>query len=66
MGRHPGQIIGKSPYLQPVQVIAPTSLIGTIAPVRIEGTGHHSLFGTLAAKPAAHAPHRAELAAMEA
>jgi tRNA-2-methylthio-N6-dimethylallyladenosine synthase len=66
MGRHPGQIIGKSPYLQPVQVIAPTSLIGTIEPVRIEDTGHHSLFGTLAAKSATHAQHRAGLAAMGA
>lgn len=63
VGRHPGQIIGKSPYLQPVQVMAPPSLIGTIAPVRIDGTGHHSLYGTLATKPDAHAPHGAELVA---
>jgi tRNA-2-methylthio-N6-dimethylallyladenosine synthase len=65
-GRHPGQIAGKSPHLQPVQVLAPASLIGTIASVRIDGTGPHSLFGTLAAMPAAHTPHHAGLAALEA
>ena len=27
-GRHPGQIAGRSPYLQPVQVMAPDALIG--------------------------------------
>ena len=28
-GRHPGQIAGKTPYLQPVHVDAPPALIGT-------------------------------------
>ncbi|MFZ5693006.1 MAG: tRNA (N6-isopentenyl adenosine(37)-C2)-methylthiotransferase MiaB [Pseudomonadota bacterium] len=66
VGRHPGQIVGKSPYLQPVQVNAPATLIGTIAAVRIDDVGPHSLYGTLAAGPAAHAPQRADLAALEA
>src|SRR5580692_3925570 len=35
LGRHSGQIVGRSPYLQPVQIEAPTSLIGEIAPVTI-------------------------------
>jgi tRNA-2-methylthio-N6-dimethylallyladenosine synthase len=65
-GRHPGQIAGKSPYLQAVQVVAPESLIGTIASVRIEDTGHHSLFGALAPEAKPRAPQRAGLAAMEA
>ena len=65
-GRHPGQIAGKSPYLQPVQVNAPEALIGTIAPVRIDDTGRYSLFGTLAADPAMRASQRAGLAALEA
>ena len=34
-GRHPGQIVGRSPYLQPVQVEASRSLIGEIASVTI-------------------------------
>jgi tRNA-2-methylthio-N6-dimethylallyladenosine synthase len=47
-GRLPGQIVGRSPYLQPVQVMAPSSLIGEIAAVGITGVGSNSLFGTLA------------------
>jgi tRNA-2-methylthio-N6-dimethylallyladenosine synthase len=46
-GRIPGQLVGRSPYLQPVQVIAPSSLIGEIATVRIIGVGSNSLFGAL-------------------
>jgi tRNA-2-methylthio-N6-dimethylallyladenosine synthase len=66
VGRHPGQIVGKSPYLQPVQVLAPASLIGTIAPVRIDDTGSYSLFGKLAAEAVPRAPQRVDLAALEA
>ena len=47
-GRHPGQIVGRSPYLQPVQVMAPASMIGQIAPVRVTEVGSNSLFGELA------------------
>jgi tRNA-2-methylthio-N6-dimethylallyladenosine synthase len=65
-GRHPGQIAGKSPYLQPVQVNAPETLIGTIAPVKIDDTGRFSLFGTLAADPATRPLQDAGLAALEA
>ncbi|MGV3633578.1 MAG: tRNA (N6-isopentenyl adenosine(37)-C2)-methylthiotransferase MiaB [Pseudorhodoplanes sp.] len=66
VGRHPGQIVGKSPYLQPVQVLAPAPMIGTIAPVRIDDTGSYSLFGTLADEPAGHPLQRTNLAALEA
>ena len=66
IGRMPGQIVGKSPYLQPVQVMASPSLIGTIAPVRIDDTGSYSLFGTLSAQNAAEPPQYAPLAAMGA
>src|ERR1700704_4858103 len=48
MGRHPGQIVGRSPYLQPVQVMADAAMIGEIAPVTITDIGPNSLFGTLA------------------
>ncbi|MBV9634059.1 MAG: tRNA (N6-isopentenyl adenosine(37)-C2)-methylthiotransferase MiaB [Methylobacteriaceae bacterium] len=47
-GRHPGQIAGKSPYLQAVQVAGPTTLIGEVAKVAITGLGVNSLFGQLA------------------
>jgi tRNA-2-methylthio-N6-dimethylallyladenosine synthase len=47
-GRNPGQMVGRSPYLSPVQVIAPSSVLGTIVPVRIAGTQTNSLNGVLA------------------
>jgi hypothetical protein len=40
-------VVGRSPYLQPVHVMAPTSLIGQIVPVRITKVGSNSLSGTL-------------------
>ena len=46
-GRHNGQLTGRSPYLQPVQVDAPLRLIGGIATVIITEVGSNSLFGTL-------------------
>jgi tRNA-2-methylthio-N6-dimethylallyladenosine synthase len=50
-GRHQGQLVGRSPYLQPVQVDAPASLIGSVAAVTITDIGTNSLFGALAHKP---------------
>jgi tRNA-2-methylthio-N6-dimethylallyladenosine synthase len=49
-GRHQGQIVGRSPYLQPVPVAAPQSLIGKIAPVTITEAAGNSLLGTLVQK----------------
>jgi tRNA-2-methylthio-N6-dimethylallyladenosine synthase len=51
-GRHPGQIVGRSPYLQPVQVAAAPSLIGEIAAVTITEVASNSLFGALTQQPA--------------
>jgi tRNA-2-methylthio-N6-dimethylallyladenosine synthase len=50
-GRHAGQIVGRSPWLLPVQVEAPESLIGSIGRVVIESVSSNSLFGRLAARP---------------
>jgi tRNA-2-methylthio-N6-dimethylallyladenosine synthase len=47
-GRHSGQLIGRSPYLQSVHVSAPDRLIGQIVPVRIEDAARMSLAGVLA------------------
>jgi tRNA-2-methylthio-N6-dimethylallyladenosine synthase len=47
-GRHPGQLIGRSPYLQAVHAVAPDHLIGQIVPVRIESSARMSLGGMLA------------------
>jgi tRNA-2-methylthio-N6-dimethylallyladenosine synthase len=51
-GRHPGQIVGRSPYLQAVHVSGGEHLIGTIVPVRIESAAKMSLAGVLANEPA--------------
>ena len=46
-GRLPGQLVGKTPYLQTVQVMAPRAMIGTVAPVLITEIGSNTLFATL-------------------
>jgi tRNA-2-methylthio-N6-dimethylallyladenosine synthase len=46
-GRLPGQLVGRSPYLQPVHVMAPPELIGEVQPVTITDLGTYSLHGTL-------------------
>jgi tRNA-2-methylthio-N6-dimethylallyladenosine synthase len=56
-GRHRDQLVGRSPYLQPVQVTAPASLIGKIAAVTVTEIASNSLFGVLAHAPAHHAAH---------
>ncbi|HEX5378088.1 MAG TPA: tRNA (N6-isopentenyl adenosine(37)-C2)-methylthiotransferase MiaB [Phenylobacterium sp.] len=48
-GRHPGQLSGRSPYLQAVHCDGPADLIGKIASVRIDTSAKMSLAGTLAA-----------------
>ncbi len=50
-GRHSGQLVGRSPYLQPVQVEAPAALIGEIAAVTITEIASNSLFGALTQSP---------------
>ena len=51
-GRHEGQLVGRSPYLQGVHAAAPERLIGQIAAVRIEGASKNSLSGVLVESPA--------------
>ncbi|MCI3135547.1 tRNA (N6-isopentenyl adenosine(37)-C2)-methylthiotransferase MiaB [Phenylobacterium aquaticum] len=46
-GRHPGQLSGRSPYLQAVHATGPDHLIGQIVPVRIESAAKMSLAGAL-------------------
>ncbi|MBB1092515.1 tRNA (N6-isopentenyl adenosine(37)-C2)-methylthiotransferase MiaB [Rhodopseudomonas palustris] len=64
-GRKPGQIVGRTAYLQPAHVfpgpmflgpgMAPDSLVGQILPVRVDSLERYSLLGELAAKPPQHA-----------
>jgi tRNA-2-methylthio-N6-dimethylallyladenosine synthase len=53
-GKLPGQLVGRTPYLQSVQVMAPRSAIGSLVTVDITDTGTNTLFGALA--PGARAP----------
>jgi len=48
IGRRPGQVVGRSPYLQPVHIEASERLIGTIVPVEITQATRGSLTGRLA------------------
>jgi tRNA-2-methylthio-N6-dimethylallyladenosine synthase len=46
-GRHPGQLTGRSPYMQPVHARVPEQALGTIRPVRIDAASANSLGGIL-------------------
>jgi tRNA-2-methylthio-N6-dimethylallyladenosine synthase len=46
-GRKPGQVAGRSPYLQPVYIEGPETLIGRIAPVDILAASPNSLTGVI-------------------
>jgi tRNA-2-methylthio-N6-dimethylallyladenosine synthase len=45
VGRHPGQLAGKTPYLQAVQIETESNQIGDRVQVVIERAGSNSLFG---------------------
>jgi tRNA-2-methylthio-N6-dimethylallyladenosine synthase len=47
-GRHVGQLAGKTPYLQAVQIEGQANQIGDRVQVVIERAGSNSLFGRLA------------------
>ena len=46
-GRHPGQLAGRSPWLQPVHAAAPDALLGAVATVRVATVEPNSLAGVL-------------------
>jgi tRNA-2-methylthio-N6-dimethylallyladenosine synthase len=54
--RNPGQIVGRTAYLQPAHVFASTDIIGRLLPVTIESLERYSLLGTLAAPITRSAP----------
>jgi tRNA-2-methylthio-N6-dimethylallyladenosine synthase len=49
--RNPGQIVGRTAYLQPAHVIASTDLVGQVLPVRIDSLERYSLLGELTSLP---------------
>jgi tRNA-2-methylthio-N6-dimethylallyladenosine synthase len=48
-GRHAGQMVGRSPYLQPVHATVAASALGRILPVEISSASPFSLAGTVLA-----------------
>jgi tRNA-2-methylthio-N6-dimethylallyladenosine synthase len=48
-GKHTGQLIGRSPYLQAVHAEAKPAMIGHVLPVRIAAAGPNSLSGIVVA-----------------
>ena len=53
-GRRPGQLVGRSPWLQPVIVDEKAGEIGDIVQVRITRAGRNSLFARVGLRDAGH------------
>jgi tRNA-2-methylthio-N6-dimethylallyladenosine synthase len=58
-GRKPGQIVGRTAYLQPAHVMAAPDIIGDVLPVTIDSLERYSLLGTLAAPATERTSHTA-------
>ena len=54
-GRHAGQLIGRSPWLQPVHAEAAPDLLGRVAMLSVAGIERNSLAGFMANHPGEHA-----------
>lgn len=52
-GRHPGQLVGKSPWLQSVHVVSDGAVIGDMIEVDIVSAGPNSLAGEQVRRKAA-------------
>jgi tRNA-2-methylthio-N6-dimethylallyladenosine synthase len=50
-GRNPGQIVGRTAYLQPAHVMASPDIMGQVLPVTVESLERYSLLGQLAPAP---------------
>jgi tRNA-2-methylthio-N6-dimethylallyladenosine synthase len=46
--RNPGQIVGRTAYLQPAHVMASKDIIGRVLPVTVDSLERYSLLGRLA------------------
>ena len=63
-GRRPGQIVGRSAYLQPVHVMASADLVGKVRPVTLASLERYSFFGEAPSDIApAASPRNASLSA---
>ncbi len=62
-GRHPGQMVGRSPYMQPVHVTAPAESFGKIVELEIKSAQANSLAGALPDSPSIETDNKNENAA---
>ncbi|WP_315836357.1 tRNA (N6-isopentenyl adenosine(37)-C2)-methylthiotransferase MiaB [Bradyrhizobium prioriisuperbiae] len=60
--RNPGQIVGRTAYLQPAHVMAGPDIIGQVLPVKIDSLERYSLLGALATSAASSAEIRSATA----
>src|SRR6201991_839518 len=51
--RNPGQMVGRTAYLQPAHVMASSDIIGKVLPVRVDSLERYSLLGELVPAPLA-------------
>jgi tRNA-2-methylthio-N6-dimethylallyladenosine synthase len=64
--RNPGQIVGRTAYLQPAHVMASPDIIGQVLPVKIESLERYSLLGHIAASSIAPtSPDLSQVAALQ-
>jgi tRNA-2-methylthio-N6-dimethylallyladenosine synthase len=54
--RNPGQIVGRTAYLQPAHVMASEDIIGQVLPVAVESLERYSLLGSLVDASGARSP----------
>lgn len=67
IGKKPGQLLGRSPFMQAVHALAPERLLGRVVPVRITEAHANSLAAEVVTGESVHAPAaQAGLATMEA
>ena len=59
-GRHPGQVAGRSPWLQPVHAEGPLDLVGQVVPVEVLAGHPNSLAGKLVPGARATRHHQPE------
>ncbi len=59
-GRHPGQVAGRSPWLQPVHADGPLDLVGQVVPVEVLAGHPNSLAGKLVPGAQATRHHQPE------
>jgi tRNA-2-methylthio-N6-dimethylallyladenosine synthase len=59
--RNPGQVVGRTAYLQPAHVMASPGIIGQVLPVKIGSLERYSLLGELVTSPGGIRPSSSQM-----